>query len=70
MSESTTTFSGWHRTSRQAHWQRVCQGETWKACYQRLLACTRRQGGATCVLPQGRHPDRPEPIAAETKSLP
>jgi hypothetical protein len=61
MSEATipaTPFTGWHRPNRRSQWRRICDGATWKECYQRLMACTRGQSGGTCVLPQGRHPER------------
>lgn len=56
---TASTWCGWHRPLPGGHWQQLCQGESYGACWGMLLARLPREGrgGESIVLEQGRSPD-------------
>jgi hypothetical protein len=55
-------FCGWHRRTRRAAWQKLCEGATEAEAWRRLLDVLHElggRGGESCVLPAGRTPTKP-----------
>ena len=59
LTASESPWTGWHRSSPQASWRCVCEGES-EAEVLAMLPAVDDQPGTTIALPSHRHPDRGE----------
>jgi hypothetical protein len=50
-------WAGWHRPAARRPWRRVCEGESWSACWDILMAFT--EAGDKVVLAAREDPNAP-----------